>query len=215
MRFYYIVCNSIKFKDDFVYAMMSQFIRPGGIYRCFEDDSKVKYLFVDDMGVDRCVLLGEKLIGTSDPRYNFEFYELNLENFYKNKGVPFIIDSYALMEEWVDKKQSPFSPRPLERHPDPVDEAFEDAEEDLYIEDVDFILQNYDDMYNISMYLQEGFIRSIDMISQIKENVSPPFDMEMARDNFFSYVEEFNQTRDMHSLGLAQLMLYYIFGLKE
>lgn len=219
MRFFYIVCKSFKFKDDFMAALMSPYMKPGGIYRCFQDDVGINYLFVNDRGTDRCVLLGNDLSSNADPRYTFSFYELNLSNFYLGKRIPFLVDEYELMNKWTDERKNPFKPNPIEAVRETYEEEMyndeDNAPNDIYIQDVDFILQNYDDLYDISSHLQEGFLRSIDSISQIKGNIEPPGSEETAEKMLFTYIEEFNQTKDSHSLGLAQLMLYYIFGYKK
>lgn len=211
MRKYLAVCEKFEFLDKFLQAILKKEIVPGNLYRMVEDESGIHMCLETDSG-QRFIYL-DSLKNNKDPRYKYSFKEADFE-FVINKGFPLSEDP-VMDVEWITSDHNPFKDfeeRMKAEEKQVLIELEEDINDGIEIPDEEFLILSFKDLRKMDSGLSEGFLNSVEYSSDAFVEYSTPSSVEDALKQAKDQVEKYKESNNPFHLGMAQLMLYYVFS---
>lgn len=95
-------CNKFNFKDEYAKSVFGGHPKKGHLYKYIKESDNDGYIIIETKEETIKIYAPEDQL--EDPRYDFEFFEYNAENFYRANMIPEVEDPVALWE-WFEKEE--------------------------------------------------------------------------------------------------------------
>lgn len=204
-----VICEKFKAFDIFIKQSVEPLVKPGYLYQIVCDHEGM-HLVLNEDGNDIVVyLMG--LESDKDPRYQYKFIEvtpfnsLYAKSDYPEKHIEFINSD----TNPIDKLREEFnSPRSNEQN----DEM--EGDHIYSLTDEQFIVEMYSELRRSDNEAAEGLISSFEFTSEAWNAMEkiPSNEPEAIR-MLEKYIEQYKESGSEVDMGLAQLMMYYIFNM--
>lgn len=206
-----VICKSFTVKDPFIKATVEDLVKPGHLYQVIKEEDGM-HLVLNEDGLERFLYMHD-LKHDKDNRIQYEFIEVNPQNIlnaislYPEKHIEFLTSEDNPVQKFREEMMGM-----REINDDVTDE---DGVEPIYsVSDEEFLLEVYEDLKRSDLPAAEGLIASFEFTSEAWNALdSIPKERHEAIDKAINYMKEFKRNDNGIDLGLAQLMLYYIFSL--
>lgn len=206
-----VICKSFIAKDPFIKATVEDLVKPGYLYQVIKEEDGM-HLVLNEDGLERFLYMHD-LRHDKDSRFQYEFIEVNPRNVldaissYPEKHIEFLTSEDNPIQKFREEMMG------MQEVDDGVTD--EDSVEPIYsISDEEFLLEVYEDLKKSDVSAAEGLIASFEFTSEAWNALdSMPKGIHEAVDKAVYYMKEFKRKDNAVDLGLAQLMLYYIFSL--
>lgn len=203
-----VICDYFDIKDLFIKQVVGDIVKPGYLYQIIEDKDGI-HLVLNEDGTDRFIYLNS-LNSNKDLRYQYKFTEvspLNILSFkseYPEKHI-----------EFISSDENPMDKYKKEINSDSLEELDQPEEDKLYsLTDEEFIIEMYSDLFKSDQDAAEGLISSFEFTSEAWNALeSKPKNETTALRRLEKHIEQYKETGDPIEMGLAQLMMYYMFNI--
>lgn len=209
MEKYLVVCEKFKFLDKFLQSILKTDIKENNIYRMIKDETGLHICLPTETG-ERFIYLTD-LKSDSDPRYKYSFKRIDFEDLMYN-GTPNSEDPKGDLN-WITSDHNPFKAfeKANKIEEDEVLLEYEIEEEGTMLSDEEFLISIFKDMRNQSLDLAEGFLNSVEYSSDAFIEYSTPESSKKAIEKIKEEVDNYKTSGNPFHLGMAQLVLYYLF----